>query len=97
MWIFAPVAMCSSNVRRTMSSTRTLISRSEYRGDWERFGFFKLESIVNETVIRAYSMANYPQEKGVVKFNIRIATPPPAARDSLWADVFLDLQPQAWR
>lgn len=51
----------------------------EYRGDWERFGFFKLESKVKETVIRAYSMANYPEERGVVKFNIRIATPPPGS------------------
>ncbi len=51
----------------------------EYRGDWERFGFFKLESVVKETVIRAYSMANYPEEKGIVKFNIRIATPPPGS------------------
>ena len=49
----------------------------EYRGDWEHFGFFNLESKVTEPVIRAYSMANYPDEKGVVKFNIRIATPPP--------------------
>jgi Na+-transporting NADH:ubiquinone oxidoreductase subunit F len=49
----------------------------EYRGDWEHFGFFDLESKVDETVIRAYSMANYPEEKGIVKFNIRIATPPP--------------------
>jgi Na+-transporting NADH:ubiquinone oxidoreductase subunit F len=49
----------------------------EYRGDWERFGFFKLESKVTEPVIRAYSMANYPEERGLVKFNIRIATPPP--------------------
>ncbi len=53
---------------------------SEYRGDWERFGFFNLESKVNEPVIRAYSMANYPEEKGVVKFNIRIATPPPKSQ-----------------
>lgn len=52
----------------------------EYRGDWERFGFFDLESKVDEPVIRAYSMANYPEEKGVVKFNIRIATPPPGAK-----------------
>lgn len=52
----------------------------EYRGDWERFGFFKLESKVEETTIRAYSMANYPEERGVVKFNIRIATPPPGAQ-----------------
>ncbi|MCA0893665.1 NADH:ubiquinone reductase (Na(+)-transporting) subunit F [Microbulbifer agarilyticus] len=49
----------------------------EYRGDWEHFGFFNLESKVTEPVVRAYSMANYPEEKGVVKFNIRIATPPP--------------------
>src|SRR6056297_94334 len=51
----------------------------EYRGDWERFGFFKVVSKVEEPVIRAYSMANYPEEKGVVKFNIRIATPPPGS------------------
>ncbi|WP_045859895.1 NADH:ubiquinone reductase (Na(+)-transporting) subunit F [Teredinibacter purpureus] len=49
----------------------------EYRGDWENFGFFKMESKVEEPVIRAYSMANYPDEVGIVKFNIRIATPPP--------------------
>ncbi|TNF05352.1 MAG: NADH:ubiquinone reductase (Na(+)-transporting) subunit F, partial [Gammaproteobacteria bacterium] len=52
----------------------------EYRGDWERFGFFNLESIVDEATIRAYSMANYPEEKGVVKFNIRCATPPPGSQ-----------------
>ena len=51
----------------------------EYRGDWEHFGFFKYESIVTDTVIRAYSMANYPEEKGIVKFNLRIATPPPGS------------------
>ena len=52
----------------------------EYRGDWERFGFFNLSSSCKDTTIRAYSMANYPEEKGVVKFNIRIATPPPVAK-----------------
>lgn len=49
----------------------------EYRGDWEHFGFFSLKAVNKEDTIRAYSMANYPEEKGVVKFNIRIATPPP--------------------
>lgn len=52
----------------------------EYRGDWERFGFFNLESHCKETTIRAYSMANYPEEQGIVKFNIRIATPPPGSK-----------------
>jgi len=52
----------------------------EYRGDWEHFQFFKLESVVTEDVVRAYSMANYPEERGVVKFDIRIATPPPGSQ-----------------
>lgn len=52
----------------------------KFRGDWERFGFFNLESRVDETVVRAYSMANYPEEKGIVKFNIRCATPPPGSK-----------------
>jgi len=50
----------------------------EYRGDWEHFKMFDLElKNEEEETIRAYSMANYPEEKGVLKFNIRIAAPPP--------------------
>lgn len=49
----------------------------EYRADWERLKLFDLVSDVKETTVRAYSMANYPEEKGIIKFNIRIATPPP--------------------
>jgi len=49
----------------------------EYRSDWEQFGLFKLVSKVSDTTTRAYSMANYPDEKVVIKFNIRISTPPP--------------------
>jgi Na+-transporting NADH:ubiquinone oxidoreductase subunit F len=52
----------------------------DYRGDWERFKFFEHESISDETTIRAYSMANYPGEEGIVKFNIRVATPPPGSQ-----------------
>ncbi|GMM83554.1 NADH:ubiquinone reductase (Na(+)-transporting) subunit F [Pseudoalteromonas sp. BZB3] len=49
----------------------------EYRADWERFGFFNLESKVDDETIRAYSMANYPEEYGIIMLNVRIATPPP--------------------
>ena len=49
----------------------------EYRGDWEKFGVFDHKSRVDEPTIRAYSMANYPEEKGIMKFNIRVASPPP--------------------
>lgn len=48
-----------------------------FREDWERFELFSLESTVEETVMRAYSMANYPEEKGIVMLNVRVATPPP--------------------
>jgi Na+-transporting NADH:ubiquinone oxidoreductase subunit F len=49
----------------------------EYRGDWNHFGFFDLESKVDEETIRAYSMANYPEEEGIIMLNVRIAAPPP--------------------
>ncbi|WP_108124412.1 NADH:ubiquinone reductase (Na(+)-transporting) subunit F [Saccharospirillum mangrovi] len=49
----------------------------EFHGDWDKFNIWQYSSKVTETVTRAYSMANYPDEKGIVKFNIRIATPPP--------------------
>ena len=49
----------------------------QYRGDWEHFKFFDLESKVDDETIRAYSMANYPGEEGIILLNVRIATPPP--------------------
>ncbi len=49
----------------------------EYRADWDKFNVWQYVSKVDEPVIRAYSMANYPEEVGIVKFNIRIASPPP--------------------
>tara|TARA_R110001599_G_scaffold11253_8_gene53840 strand:+ start:171 stop:1397 length:1227 start_codon:yes stop_codon:yes gene_type:complete len=51
--------------------------QDDYRGDWDKFNLWQYRSEVKEDVIRAYSMANYPEEKGIVKFNIRIASPPP--------------------
>jgi Na+-transporting NADH:ubiquinone oxidoreductase subunit F len=49
----------------------------EYRPDWQRFGFFNVESKVDDETLRAYSMANYPEEEGIIMLNVRIATPPP--------------------
>lgn len=53
----------------------------EFRGDWDKFDQWRFVSKVDETTIRAYSMANYPEERGVVKFNIRVASPPPGRDD----------------
>jgi Na+-transporting NADH:ubiquinone oxidoreductase subunit F len=51
----------------------------EYREDWTTYKLWDLVSKVDEPVQRAYSMANYPGEKGVIMLNVRIASPPPGA------------------
>jgi len=48
-----------------------------FRNDWDRFNLWRYISETMETVIRAYSMANYPDERGIIILNVRIATPPP--------------------
>jgi Na+-transporting NADH:ubiquinone oxidoreductase subunit F len=51
----------------------------EYRGDWDQWNMWRYVSRVNEDVTRAYSMASYPGEKGIIMLNVRIASPPPRA------------------
>jgi Na+-transporting NADH:ubiquinone oxidoreductase subunit F len=53
----------------------------EYRGDWDKFDQWRYVSKVTESVERAYSMANYPEEKGIIMLNVRIASPPPRMPD----------------
>ena len=68
----------------------------EFRKDWEHFDLFDLETVNREEVVRAYSMANYPDEKGILKFNIRIATPPPDKKDvppGLMSSYLFNLKP----
>ncbi len=55
----------------------------EFRDDWDRFDLWRYESTVTEPVMRAYSMANYPEEKGIIMLNVRVASPPPGASDSV--------------
>ena len=50
---------------------------ARFRGDWDRLNLWELTSRVSEPVERAYSMANYPDERGIITLNVRIATPPP--------------------
>lgn len=52
---------------------------TKYREDWDKYDLWKIESHVEEPVIRAYSMANYPGEEGIIMLNVRVATPPPRA------------------
>lgn len=49
----------------------------EYREDWDKFNMWQYVSKVDEPVLRAYSMASYPEEKGIIMLNVRVASPPP--------------------
>ncbi|PHS23167.1 MAG: NADH:ubiquinone reductase (Na(+)-transporting) subunit F [Methylophaga sp.] len=55
----------------------------EYKEDWDRFDLWRYTSTVKDEVVRAYSMANYPEEQGIIMLNIRIASPPPGAGDDI--------------
>jgi len=50
-----------------------------FLNDWTKFKMFQFKSHVYTPVTRAYSMANYPGEKGIIMLNVRIASPPPNA------------------
>ena len=51
----------------------------QYRADWDKFNLWQYVSQVDAPVERAYSMANYPEERGVIMLNVRVASPPPRA------------------
>lgn len=47
-----------------------------YLPAWQKFGLFDLKCVNTEPTIRAYSMANYPDEGDIITLTVRIATPP---------------------
>ena len=55
---------------------------TEYRDDWDKFDVWRYVSTVDAEVVRAYSMANYPGEKGLIMLNVRVASPPPRAAEN---------------
>ena len=69
----------------------------EYHGDWDNFDVWRYVSTVNETVTRAYSMANYPEEEGIIMLNVRVASPPPRGPEGIppgqMSSYIFDLKP----
>lgn len=53
----------------------------KYKAAWKQFSLLTLKSRSEEKINRAYSLANPPEESGLLKFTIRIATPPPGRKD----------------
>ncbi len=62
-----------------------------YLPAWEKFGLFGLKCVNDTPTIRAYSMANYPDEGDIITLNVRIATPPFKPKDQ--GPGFMDVNP----
>ncbi len=54
----------------------------KYKAAWKQFSLLTLKARSDEKVNRAYSLANPPEEAGLLKFTIRIATPPPGMKEA---------------
>ena len=55
---------------------RTFDIDEQFRDAWDRFDLWRFKSTTDVPVERAYSMANYPNEKGILLFTMRIAFAP---------------------
>jgi len=73
---FEPGGYIQIDVPKFSASFRDFIIEEQFRCDWERYKVWDFSIKNTEETFRAYSMANYPAEKNLIKLNIRIATPP---------------------
>jgi Na+-transporting NADH:ubiquinone oxidoreductase subunit F len=55
---------------------KDFVIEEKFKSDWDYYNMWDLRIKNTEETFRAYSMANYPAEKNLIKLNIRIATPP---------------------
>lgn len=75
---------------------KNFIIEEEYRDEWDKYNMWQYVSRVDEPVVRAYSMASYPEEKGMIMLNVRIASPPPNMPNvppGLMSSYIFDLKP----
>ncbi len=73
---FLPGGYIQIDVPKFETNFKDFLIEDQFRGDWETYKMWDLKLKNNEETYRAYSMANYPAEKNLIKLNIRIATPP---------------------
>ncbi len=65
-----------------VSKYADMVIEERFREDWDKYNLWRFVSEVRVPALRAYSMASYPEEKEIM-LNVRIATPPPGAPDSV--------------
>ncbi len=65
-----------------LAEYKTMEVDDRFRDDWDKFDLWKYQSEVDEPIMRAYSMANYPEEKGIIMLNVRVCPPPAQLPDA---------------
>jgi len=73
---FDPGGYIQIDVPKYETHFKDFAIEQEYKSDWDKYKMWDLSIKNNSETYRAYSMANYPAEKNLIKLNIRIATPP---------------------
>ena len=73
---FEPGGYIQIDVPKYQTSFRDFVIEEKFRNDWECLHMWDLGIKNTEETFRAYSMANFPAEKDLIKLNIRIAPPP---------------------
>ncbi len=84
---FDPGGYIQIDVPKYEASFRDFVIEDQFKGDWDDYKMWDLKIKNSEETFRAYSMANYPAEKNLIKLNIRIATPPWDNAKKLFKDV----------
>jgi len=77
---YAQIAIPTYDIDYGKDMDRELIG-DLYVPAWEKFGLFGLKQKNDTPTIRAYSMANYPDEGDIITLTVRIATPPFKPKD----------------
>ena len=53
----------------------------EHRAEWDRLNLWRYRAGTKTPTSRAYSLANYPDEKGILMLTVSLALPPPGSPD----------------
>ncbi|XOD69565.1 MAG: NADH:ubiquinone reductase (Na(+)-transporting) subunit F [Flavobacteriales bacterium AspAUS03] len=59
----------------------------KFRLEWDKFKLWDLKMINEESIVRAYSIANHPADGNIIMLNIRVTTPPFDKLVGGWAKV----------
>ena len=87
---YAQIKIPAFNIDFDKDFDKLLIGET-YLPAWKNFGLFNLKCTNDTPTVRAYSMANYPDEGDIITLNVRIATPPFKPKEQ--GGGFMDVNP----